>query len=118
MLGFQLSAPIGNRMPPTQTHCNPTTPKQAQLAKHDEPVLTTADIHKKAGVVDRACKPIATKPAPKPAPAPTVTEAAADATATATAAEGEVTEPAEGEEVAMDADGEGAAAGGEPMEEA
>jgi len=87
---------------------------QSQLAKHDEPVLTTADIQKKAAVVDRACRPIATKPvpAPKPAPKPEAAAAAAEgAAAEGASAEG-------GEEEPMEA--EGAAAEGEaaPMDEA
>ncbi|GBF90729.1 heat shock protein 70 kDa-like [Raphidocelis subcapitata] len=100
------------------------TALQSQLARHDESVLTTADIQKKAGALDRACKPIASKPPPAPKPAPKPAAAAADAGA---AAGGE--QQREGEGAApMDADGGGAAeaegeggaaaaGGGEPMEE-
>jgi heat shock protein 4 len=35
------------------------------LHKYDEPLLTTADITKKCDVVERVCKPIASKPPPK-----------------------------------------------------
>ena len=85
---------------------------QAQLAKHDEPVLTAADIRKKAGALDRACKPIATKPAPKPAaPAP---EAAAGAgEQQQAAADGGSGGGGDGEAAPMDAEEGG---GEEPME--
>lgn len=43
---------------------------QSSLPKHADPAFTTAEIVKKNDVVDRVCKPIATKPAPKPAPKP------------------------------------------------
>jgi heat shock protein 4 len=80
-----------------------------QLHKYDEPVLSTADIHKKRDVVERVCKPIASKPVPKKeAPAPT--PAAEAAPAAAAAAEGEAT-PMEAEETAA------AAAAAEPMEQ-
>lgn len=50
-----------------------------QLHKYDEPVLTVADVHKKRDVVERVCKPIASKPPPKkeaPAPPPPAAAAA------------------------------------------
>jgi heat shock protein 4 len=82
-----------------------------QLHKYDEPLLTTADIIKKHDVVERVCKPIASKPAPKkeekkpeqPAAAAAPTDAAAEPAAAA----------------AEDAAGEGAAAmDAEPAEAA
>jgi heat shock protein 4 len=84
-----------------------------QLQKYDEPVLTTADIHKKRDVVERVCKPIASKPPPKkeaPAPAPQPAAAAADAAPEPAAA-------ADGDDTPMEA--AGAAAEGEdtPMEQ-
>jgi heat shock protein 4 len=68
-----------------------------QLHKYDEPVLTVADVHKKRDVVERVCKPIASKPPPKkeaPAPPPPAaaagngpaTDSTADAAASDTAA--------------------------------
>jgi heat shock protein 4 len=81
-----------------------------QLHKYDEPVLSTADIHKKRDVVERVCKPIASKPVPKkeaPAPTPAAQPAAEAAPEAAAAAEGEAT-PMEAEETA---------AAAEPMEQ-
>jgi hypothetical protein len=84
-----------------------------QLQKYDEPVLVTADIHKKRDVVERVCKPIASKPPPKkeaPTPAPQPA-AAADAApeSAAAAADGDATpmdaaaaEAAEGEDTPME----------------
>jgi heat shock protein 4 len=73
------------------------------LHKYDAPVLSTADIHKKRDVVERMCRPIATKPPPKkeaPAPAqPAAAEAAAAAEPAAAAVEGEAT-PMEAEAAA------------------
>lgn len=87
---------------------------QAQLHKYDEPLLTTADIHKKRDVVERVCKPIASKPPPKkeapaptPAPAP---EQPAAAAAQEGAAAGDAAAPMEEEAGA-------AAAEGAPMEQ-
>lgn len=40
--------------------------KQAELAQHDDPVLTVALIHEHHRTLDNACRPIATKPKPKP----------------------------------------------------
>lgn len=76
-----------------------------QLHKYDEPVLSTADIHKKRDVVERVCKPIASKPVPKkeaPAPAPAAQPAAEAAPeVAAAAADGEAT-PMEAEEAAAE----------------
>eukprot|EP00878_Enallax_costatus_P033004 GHUV01036370.1.p1 GENE.GHUV01036370.1~~GHUV01036370.1.p1 ORF type:complete len:180 (+),score=72.79 GHUV01036370.1:18-557(+) len=89
---------------------------QSQLHKYDDPMLTTADIHKKRDVVERVCKPIASKPPPKKeAPAPTPAEGAApEGPAPATegaAAGGDAADAAPMEEEAL-------AAGGEaPMEQ-
>ncbi|KAI8470334.1 MAG: heat shock protein Hsp70E [Monoraphidium minutum] len=95
---------------------------QSQLAKTDDAVLTTADIHKKAGALDRACKPIATKPPPPPpkpaAPAPAA--APADAPPAAAEEAGGEQQQQEGGAAPMEADGGGAAEGPiveEPMEE-
>lgn len=79
-----------------------------QLHKYDDPVLTTADIHKKRDVVERVCKPIASKPPPKKeAPAPAPQPAAAPQAAAA----------AEGEATPMDADAAAPAAEDTPMEQ-
>mmetsp|Transcript_57811 Transcript_57811/g.183308 ORF Transcript_57811/g.183308 Transcript_57811/m.183308 type:complete len:504 (-) Transcript_57811:37-1548(-) len=62
---------------------------QEAQPKHADPVLKTGDLVKKRDTVERVCKPIMSKPAPPPPP------------------------PVEGE--AMET-GDGAAAGGEPMQ--
>lgn len=85
---------------------------QSQLHKYDEPVLTTADIHKKRDVVERVCKPIASKPPPKkeaPAPEKPAADAAAGAAPEAAADAGAIPMEADAAE----------AAGGEaaPMQE-
>ncbi|WIA27991.1 hypothetical protein OEZ86_010580 [Tetradesmus obliquus] len=88
---------------------------QAQLHKYDEPLLTTADITKKRDVVERVCKPIASKPPPKKEekkpeqPAPAAAEAAEGAAEPAAAA------AAAGEEGAAAMDAEPAEAA--PMEQ-
>lgn len=85
-----------------------------QLHKYDEPLLTTADITKKRDVVERVCKPIASKPPPKKEekkpeqPAPAAAEAAEGAAEPAAAA-------AAGEEGAAAMDAEPAEAA--PMEQ-
>lgn len=80
------------------------------MHKYDEPVLTTADIHKKRDVVERVCKPIASKPPPKKeAPAPQPAAAAAEAAPEAAAA-------ADGEATPMEADA-AAPVVEEPMEQ-
>eukprot|EP00879_Flechtneria_rotunda_P008105 GHRR01008489.1.p1 GENE.GHRR01008489.1~~GHRR01008489.1.p1 ORF type:complete len:469 (+),score=257.62 GHRR01008489.1:1526-2932(+) len=75
---------------------------QAQLHKYDQPMLTTADIHKKRDVVERVCKPIASKPPPKkeqPAPAaqPAGQAASAAEAQQGAAAGGDVAAPMEEE---------------------
>merc|ERR1712054_550950 len=42
---------------------------QEKLAKHEDPVLTCADIKKKETELTNFCKPIMSKPKPKPPPA-------------------------------------------------
>jgi len=80
-----------------------------QLHKSDEPVLTVADIHKKRDVVERVCRPIASKPAPKkeaPAPAPAAAAAAGNGPATDSTADAAAGDTAAAAEAApMEADG-------------
>jgi hypothetical protein len=69
----------------------------AQLQKYDDPVLVSSDIQKKLDVLERVCKPIASKPPPKKE-APAAPAAAAAPAADAAAAGPEVAEAAAGEE--------------------
>ncbi|WCJ40716.1 Heat shock 70 kDa protein 14 [Euphorbia peplus] len=81
--------------------------QQDSLPKYASPVLLSADVRRKAEAVDRACKPIMTKPKPaKPATPET------PATPPPQGSE----EQPQGEEANADKAGEGAAGSGEPME--
>lgn len=85
---------------------------QAQVAKSEPAVLTTADIVKKQDVVARVCTPITTKPAPAP---PKVEEPKAMDT---DVQEGDEAAGAEGEDTAGTAAGEAQAGKEETMEDA
>ncbi|CAG9466102.1 unnamed protein product [Pedinophyceae sp. YPF-701] len=80
--------------------------EQANLPKHQDPVLTCAAIKDKAAAVGNTCKPILSKPAPKPEPPKEDVkegdEGAKPAEGGAEAMEEDAAEPANGE--AMDVD--------------
>jgi heat shock protein 4 len=84
------------------------------LHKYDEPLLTTADIIKKRDVVERVCKPIASKPAPKKEEKKPEQPAAAAAAAPADGAAEPAAAAAEEGAAAMDAEPVAEAA---PMEQ-
>ncbi|EFJ49538.1 heat shock protein Hsp70E [Volvox carteri f. nagariensis] len=85
---------------------------QANLTKADEPALLTADINKKRDTVERACKPIMSKPAPPP---PTPPPAAASPAAEPEPMESEAT-PGPEAGSAPEAEAAAGAEASQPME--